>query len=170
MESNIYWHAFYTKPRWEKKVAAMLEARGVEYYCPLHKVTKQWSDRKKTVMEPLFKSYVFAKVAEDKKWELVKIAGILNYVNWLGKPAIIKESEIATIRKFLKEFNFVEVVEGPLEINSKVQVKQGALMNYQGILLHISGNRASVRIESMGLQLTTIIDKINLEPVVFEKS
>jgi transcription antitermination factor NusG len=170
MESNIYWHALYTKPRWEKKVAAILEARGIEYYCPLHKVVKQWSDRKKTVMEPLFKSYVFVQVAGDKKWELVKIAGILNYVNWLGKPAIIKESEIATIRKFLKEFNFVEVVEGPLEINSKVQVKQGALMNYQGILLHISGNRASVRIESMGLQLTTIIDKINLEPVVLEKN
>ncbi len=169
MENSNWWHAVYTKPRWEKKVAALLESKGIEYYCPLNKVVKQWSDRKKTVLEPLFKSYVFVQVAEDKKWELLNITGILNYVTWLGKPAKIKESEIATIRKFLKEFNSVEVVDGPLEINSKVQVKQGALMNYRGILLQISGNRASVRIESMGLQLITLIDKKHLEKVDLDK-
>jgi transcription antitermination factor NusG len=165
MENNSWWHAVYTKPRWEKKVAALLEAKGIEYYCPLNKVVKQWSDRKKTVLEPLFKSYVFIQVPDEKKWEVLNINGIINYVTWLGKPAKIKESEIATIRKFLKEFSSVEVVEGVLEINSRVKVKQGALMNYHGILLQISGNRASVKIESMGLQLTTLIDKKNLEIV-----
>jgi len=169
MENITYWHAVYTKPRWEKKVAALLEARGIEYYCPLNKVEKQWSDRKKTVLEPLFKSYVFVHVAEEKKWDLLNIPGIINYVKWLGKPAKIKESEIATIRKFLKEFDAVEVVEGPLEINTTVKVKQGVLMNYQGILLQISGNRASVKIESMGLQLITLIDKKNLEKVAMNK-
>jgi transcription antitermination factor NusG len=168
METNTWWHAVYTKPRWEKKVAALLEARGIEYYCPLNKVVKQWSDRKKTVLEPLFKCYVFVQVREDKKWELLKIAGILNYVTWLGKPAKIKESEIDIIRKFLKEFESVQVVEDTLEINARVKVKQGALMNYQGILLQLSGNRASVKIESMGLQLTTLIDKKNLEIVASE--
>lgn len=170
MEHNSYWHAVYTKPRWEKKVASLLEAKGIEYYCPLNKVVKQWSDRKKTVLEPLFKSYVFVQVPEDKKWDLLNIDGIINYVRWLGKPAKIKESEITTIRKFLKEFDAVEVVEGSLEVNSKVRVKQGVLMNYQGILLQISGNRASVKIESMGLQLTTLIDKRNLEMIVSGKS
>ncbi len=170
MENNSWWHAVYTKPRWEKKVAAMLEAKGIEYYCPLNKVVKQWSDRRKTVLEPLFKSYVFIQVPDEKKWEVLNINGIINYVTWLGKPAKIKENEIATIRKFLKEFSSFEVVEGPLEINSRVKVKQGALMNYHGILLQISGNRASVKIESMGLQLTTLIDKNNLEIAGFESA
>lgn len=170
MEVNTNWYAVYTKPRWEKKVASLLDARGIEYYCPLNKVVKRWSDRKKTVMEPLFKSYVFVHVQENKKWELLSITGILNYVTWLGKPAKIKESEINTIRKFLKEFEFVEVVEGPLEINSKVKIKQGVLMDYEGILLQISGNRASVRIESMGLQLITVFNKKNLEKVSLGKN
>lgn len=165
MINTIFWHAVYTKPRWEKKVAALLEAKGITYYCPLNKVIKQWSDRKKTVMEPLFKSYVFIQVEENKKWELLKIPGILSYVTWLGKPAKIKNSEIETIRKFLKEFIAVEVVDLNLAVNGTVKVKQGALMDYQGILLHISGNRASVRIQSMGVELTTIIDKKNLEMV-----
>ena len=163
MKEHSYWHALYTKPRWEKKVADLLDAKGVEHYCPLNKVIKQWSDRKKVVLEPLFKSYVFVKVEEVKKWELLKIGGVLNYVNWLGKPAKIKETEIDTIRRFLKEFKTVEVVNDMLEVNARVKVKQGALMDYQGILMHISGNKASVRIESMGLQLITLVDKKNLE-------
>jgi transcription antitermination factor NusG len=168
-DTTTWWHAVYTKPRWEKKVAATLEAKGVEYYCPLNKVIKQWTDRKKTILEPLFKSYVFVQIAEEKKWELLKIDGIINYVSWLGKPAKIKESEITTIRKFLKEFSTVEVTESVLEINAKVKVKEGVLMNYQGILLQISGKRASVKIESLGVQLTTLIDKKNLEVVASEK-
>jgi len=164
-ENNGIWHAVYTRPRWEKKVAASLEAKGIAYYCPLTKVIKQWSDRKKTVVEPLFKSYVFVQVPAVKKWELLKVDGIINYVTWLGKPANIKDSEIITIRKFLKEFKVVEVVQNAFEINTRVKIKQGVLMDYHGILLRISGNRASVRIESMGLQLITTIDKKNLEKV-----
>lgn len=162
-ENKRYWYAVYTKPRWEKKVASLLESKGIEYYCPLNKVVKQWSDRKKIVLEPLFKSYVFVQVAEKEKWELLKISGIVNYVHWLGKPAKIKESEIDTIKKFLNEFDSVDVVEATSPINSKVKIKNGVLMNYQGILLNVSGNRASVKIESMGLQLTALFDRNNIE-------
>ena len=75
----------------------------------------------------------------------------------------IKESEIDTVRKFLNEFSAVEVVETASAINSTVKIKHGVLMNYQGILLQVSGNRASVKIESMGLQLTAFFDKKNIE-------
>lgn len=163
MELNTCWHAVYTKPRWEKKVAALLEAAGIEFYCPLTKVVKQWSDRKKIVLEPLFKSYVFVKVSETQKWGLLDIDGIVCYVYWLGKPAKIKDSEIITIRRFLKEFDAAEVVDLRLEQNCRVRVRDGILMDYRGILLKISGNRASVKIESMGVQLTAVIDKRNLE-------
>ena len=169
-ETNRYWYALYTKPRWEKKVSALLEAKGIEYYCPLNKVVKQWSDRKKTVLEPLFKSYVFVQIEKSRKWELLTINGIVNYVYWLGKPARIKENEIDTVRKFLTEFSSVNVVDEDSAINSKVKIKQGVLMNYQGILLQVLGNRASVKIESMGLQLTAVFDKKNIEIIEGKKA
>lgn len=159
------WYAVYTKPRWEKKIASLLGAKGIEYYCPLNKVVKQWSDRKKIVLEPLFKSYVFVHIEEKRKWEILKIDGIVNYVHWLGKPAKIKESEIDVVRKFLNEFENVEVAETVSPLNSKVMIKQGALMNYEGILLDVTGNRASVKIESMGLQLTAQFDRKNIKVV-----
>jgi transcription antitermination factor NusG len=166
-DNNLHWFAVYTKPRWEKKVATILEEKGIENYCPLNKVVKQWSDRKKVIMEPIFKSYVFVRVPEAEKWELRSITGIINFVYWLGKPARIKDEDIFTIRKFLHEFSEVLVEEAPrLRVNNKVRVKQGLLMNYQGILIELYGSRAKVRIESMGLQLSAVFDKKNLEQII----
>lgn len=163
-EKELHWFAVYTKPRWEKKVASILEQQGIENYCPLNKVVKQWSDRKKVVMEPIFKSYVFVRVPEDEKWALKEINGILNFVYWLGKPARIRDEDIYTIRKFLNEFSDVTVEDAPrLAVNSKVRVVQGVLMNYHGILVELSGNRARVMIQSMGIQLSANFEKKNLE-------
>ncbi|MBC7887714.1 MAG: UpxY family transcription antiterminator [Ferruginibacter sp.] len=165
-ENNLHWFAVYTKPRWEKKVATILDEKGIENYCPLNKVVKQWSDRKKIVLEPVFKSYVFVRVPDAEKWELRSIYGIINFVYWLGKPARIKDQDIYTIRKFLHEFSDVEVEQNlGLTVNSKVRVKQGVLMNYQGILVELSGSRAKVRIESMGIHLSAQFDRKNLELV-----
>jgi transcription antitermination factor NusG len=165
-EITSNWYAVNTRPRWEKKVAYVLDTKGIENYCPLNKVVKQWSDRKKVILEPIFKCYVFVKVEEQKKWDLKRIDGILNYVYWLGKPAKIKDAEINTIKKFLNEFSDVAVEQIGLNVNQKVRIKQGILMNYEGILLQLSGNRAFVKIESMGLQLSAHFDKKNLENIV----
>ena len=162
--NNFNWFAVYTRPRWEKKVAGLLQDKGIENYCPLNKVTKQWSDRRKVVLEPVFKSYVFVRVSEDKKWDIKKINGVLNFVYWLGKPACIPDKDIDTIRRFLNEFSGVQVEEQDnLPVNSKVRIKQGLLMNYHGILVEVLGSKAKVRIDSMGIQLSAQFDKKNLE-------
>lgn len=162
-QKNIQWFAVHTRPRWEKKVAALLDNKGIENYCPLNKVIRQWSDRKKVVLEPVFKSYVFVRIEEVKKWEVKKIDGVLNYVYWLGKPAHIKEDEINTIRKFLNEFDDVSVEKKNLHVNTKVRIKQGVLMNYEGMIVEVSGNHVVVKIDSLDLQLSAHFDKKNLE-------
>src|SRR4030095_6000510 len=101
--------AVYTRPRWEKKVHRLLEEKGIESYCPLNKVHRKWSDRIKLIDEPLFKSYVFVKVNEEEKTPVRMTQGVVNFIYWLGKPAIIKEKEIVTIKKFLNEHHDVEV-------------------------------------------------------------
>lgn len=164
-DNSTYWYAVHTRPRWEKKVASLLQGKDIENYCPLNKVIRQWSDRKKTILEPLFKGYVFVQVEEAAKWEVLAINGIVNYVHWLGKPARIRDSEIDTIRRFLHEFEDIDVTETGMQVNAAVQVKQGVLMNYKGIVLEVQGNRAKVKIESMGIQLSAFFDKKNLELV-----
>lgn len=163
LETNN-WFVVYTRPRWEKKVSALLTEKGIENYCPLTKVTRQWSDRKKTIEEPLFKGYVFVFVSEKMKWSVRDVSGVLNYVHWLGKPAIVQESEIESIRKFLKEFNEVQVESIP-EVNSNVVVRQGVMMNYKGVVLEVLNKRVRVLINSLGLMITATFDIVDIEEI-----
>ena len=70
LEVTAKWYAIYTRPRWEKKVNSLLINKGVESYCPLNRVRRKWSDRIKTIEEPLFKSYVFVKIGEEARTEV----------------------------------------------------------------------------------------------------
>lgn len=144
-------------------MAERLLEKGIEHYCPLNKVTRQWSDRKKVILEPVFKGYVFVNPDDTKKWDLKKIPGILNFVYWLGKPAAIREEEINTIRKFLNEFDNVEVEKKGFVVNSSVRITQGVLMNYEGMIIEVFGNRAVVKIDALDIQLSAHFDKKNLE-------
>jgi transcription antitermination factor NusG len=160
------WYVVNTRPRWEKKISTFLDNKGFEYYCPLNKVTKQWSDRKKIVNEPLFKGYIFVKLEEAEKFKILDIDGILNFIYWIGKPAIVRDSEIENIRKYLCEFEDVEIGEIKLEKGQEVIIKQGVLMDYKGIILELNNNKAWVRINSMGIVLSAEFKKERLSPVI----
>lgn len=157
-----HWYAIYTKPRWEKKVHSLLSEKKIESYCPLNKVRKKWSDRMKTVEEPLFKSYVFARVSEEEQSKVRMTAGVMNFVYWQGKPAIIRAREIEVIRKFLNEYENVLVEPLELKENGKVIIRQGLFMDHEAKILKIEGNRVKVEIESIGYSLIASVDKKNL--------
>ncbi len=161
----MHWYALYTKPRWEKKVASLLEQRGNIIYCPVMKMVRQWSDRKKTVIEPVFRGYVFINATKEKLWESLSVNGVVNTVRYLGKPAVIRDEEIDTIRKFLNEFTDVKVENISLETDARVRIRTGVLMDYEGIVLEVYGNRAIVKVDSLGLQLSAQFDKQNLERI-----
>lgn len=156
------WHAVYTKPRWEKKIHALFAAKGLESYCPLNKVRKKWSDRIKVIEEPLFKSYVFVKVGEEEKTKVRMTNGVINFVYWAGKPAIIKEKEIETIKKFLNEYE--SVIAEPLTLRSdmKVRIQRGAFMDKEAKVTKVMSNKVQVVIESIGYSLIAVIDKSNI--------
>jgi transcription antitermination factor NusG len=160
-----HWYAIYTRPRWEKKVHALLLEKGVETYCPLNRVQKKWSDRLKWVEEPLFKSYLFVKVAEDEMQRVRLVDGVVNYVYWLGKPAIVRDSEIRAIRKFLNEYTNVRVEPMDLRPNEKVRIQSGILMDEEARILKVRGKRVQIVIESLRYSLVAVVDRSNLRLV-----
>lgn len=162
---SLKWHAIYTRPRWEKKVNNLLLQKGIESYCPLNKVRRKWSDRMKTVEEPLFKSYVFVKISDEERTSVRMTNGVVNFVYWNGKPAIIKEKEIQTIKRFLDEYENVEVVKMELVPGDRVQVIAGPMMEKEGKVLEVKNKTAKVCIDSLGYMLIAYIDKSKLIPV-----
>ena len=156
------WYAVYTKPRWEKKVALLLSEKGIENYCPLNKVRRQWSDRVKTVEEPLFKSYVFVKVSDSERAPVRMTPGVVNFVYWDGKPAIIRDKEIVAIKRFLDEYEAVEVVKMDLQPEQRVRITGGPMMDREGKVLEVKHRTARICIDSLGYMLVASIDKSKL--------
>lgn len=154
------WYVLYTKPRWEKKVFKSLDQKGVEAYCPLNKVRRKWTDRIKTIEEPLFKSYVFVHVVATEMTEVRYVDGVLNYVYWNGKPAIVKDEEIIEIRKFLSEYDEVSVSSIDIKPTDQVMLNAGVIMGATGRVLRVLGNNTvEVRIDSLGFMLTAKFEK-----------
>lgn len=150
---NTYWTAFYTKPRSEKKAAERLLSQGFEVYCPTRTVVKQWSDRKKKVKEPVFTSYLFAKVNEASRTQILMDVSIVSNVFWLGLPAVIRESEILAIKSFLDDFPQSEMIHGHPETASKVEIESGPLSGQKGIIRYIQGNRVFLVVTSLDIEI-----------------
>jgi transcription antitermination factor NusG len=159
------WLAVYTRPRWEKKVNQLLADKGVERYCPLNKVRRKWSDRMKVVEEPLFKSYVFVKVNDEDRTGVRMTPGIINFVYWEGRPAVIKEKEITAIKKFLDEYENVEVKPLEVKVNQRVMITTGPLMDQEGQVLEVKNKKAKVAIDSLGYVLVASVEKTKLSSV-----
>jgi transcription antitermination factor NusG len=160
------WFALYTKPRWEKKVHRTLTQKNIEAYCPLNRIKRKWSDRIKTIEEPLFKSYVFVKVADADKTEVRYVDGVLNFVYWNGKPAIVKEEEIIELKKFLSEYDEVEVSTIDIKPADEVMLTTGVMMGATARVLRVlSKTMVEVHIYSLGFKITAKLDKKNLTKV-----
>ena len=140
----------------------LLKEKGVESYCPLNKVRRKWSDRVKIVEEPLFKSYVFVKVNDEDRSAVRMTAGAINFVYWQGKPAVIREKEIAAIKKFLDEYENVEAKPIDLTVNQRVRITTGTLMDHEGKVLDLHRKIAKVAIDSLGYILVAYIDRTKL--------
>ena len=98
-KNNIkQWFAFYTKSRHEKSVHSILKNMGYDVYLPLLKERRKWSDRKKWVTYPLFKSYIFIKIEAKDSIFVLKTSGIVRIVKFGNKPSPILEDTIKSLK------------------------------------------------------------------------
>jgi len=159
------WLAVYTRPRWERKVNESLQAEGITTFCPLTKVLRQWKDRKKKVEEPLFKSYVFVHVDMKERALVRYVTGVVNFVYWLGKPAVIRPAEIETIKRFIGDYEDVQVefTRMPIVPGTVVRVRQGLMMGHEAIARAAHNKLITVELESFGVRMIAHLPKESLE-------
>lgn len=157
------WYAIYTRARWEKKVARQLSQKGIEHYCPLVKVQRQWSDRKKIIFEPLFNSYVFVRIDEREHTQITNVEGYINLVYWLKKPAVIRAEEIDAIRKFLDDHDQVHLERVNVNLDDHVRIVGGPFMELEGKVVEIKSRTVKVMLPSLGFALVAELDKVNVQ-------
>jgi transcription antitermination factor NusG len=161
------WFALYTKPRWEKKIDAALIRKGIECWCPLQKVERQWSDRKKIIEEPLFKSYVFVHIIDTEKSSVLMTDGVLNFVYYLGKPAVIKDDEVNNIKLYLaeKDARVSIMSDEGFRSGEKIRINFGVFMDKEGTVLKGSRKKVYVQLQSLGQVMVVEFPSEYLSPI-----
>jgi transcription antitermination factor NusG len=164
-DTKKQWYALYTRARWEKKVADILERKRVDVYCPLNRMHRQWADRKKIVWEPLFTSYVFVCVTPAELLKIKQTDGVINIVYWLSQPAVIRPEEIETIKRFLNEYDHITLEKASVSLNDRVRIINGPLMMWEGNVVEIRTNTVKITLPSLGQTLVAEIRKEHVETV-----
>lgn len=165
--SERKWHVIYTRSRFEKKVYEELIKLGIEAYLPLYKTIKQWKDRKKLVLEPLFRSYCFVRFNENQYYTIVKIPGFVRYVRFNGKLAVVPDEEIELIRRACNSTYKIEALNNAnFEVGQRVSVVRGIFSGYEGEIVQLKGkNMVLFRISNVPLSMVIQIPKNYLQEV-----
>ena len=159
------WYAVWTRSRQEKSTAALLETLQVPHYLPLKSEARKWSDRKQSVMVPLFSGYLFVNInAEgDSKLQVLKAPGVVGLVGNSSGPAPIPAEQVEQIRTVVNsgvEYSNCDYFEE----GDRVRVIRGALTGVQGTLLYgKSQSRLNVSIDMIQHSLAVIVSRNDLE-------
>jgi transcription antitermination factor NusG len=148
------WFALHTKPRNELKVCEKLQSIGVNAYAPSFIDVRQWSDRKKKIRVPYFPSYVFVNLAERNRNVVFCHPGVLRYVFWQGKPAIIRDAELEMIREYLDGKGKQDVMVEKFRVGDAVVLMRGALKNTQAFIEQLNTARARLILPALGYKIT----------------
>lgn len=136
------WRVFYTQPRAELKCEERVEAAGIETFVLKREVVRQWSDRKKKIIEPVFRSYLFARVHEAERLDVLQTPGIVKTVNFGPSFAEVSEDEIHQLR--LAQFEPRRLALYDLQLparGERVVVTQGPMKGLTGEVVEHRGEQ-----------------------------
>jgi len=164
-----YWHALYVKSRSEKKVLTQLEEEGFVAYLPMITEVRKWSDRKKKIDEPLFKSYVFVFSNEREYIPILSVYGVVKFVSFEHKAVIVPENQILAIKKFVSDYEkgeeFKILNNEELKVGQKVRIINGPMKGLTGRLETIRNKRhLIVYIDVVGKSIPVHIPRAKVEP------
>jgi hypothetical protein len=143
------WHVIYTKPRGEKKVEEQLLSLGINAYCPTRNEIRLWSDRKKRIQVPVLPSMVLVNIDEKDIDRVFECPGVVRYMFWMGKRAIVRQLEIDIMKKYLDgSYNLTGSISSSINVGD--DFKLPSFNNEKGIISRISNNNIWIYLKSIG--------------------
>ena len=143
------WYVLHTKSRSEKKVEEQLLSLGINAYCPTRPEIKIWSDRKKRIRKPVLPSMVLVNINDNEINRVFESPLVVRYMFWMGKRAIVRQSEIDILKKYLDgSYNLIK--SNPSDIKIGDDFKLPSFNNEKGIVNRISNNNIWIYLKSIG--------------------
>jgi len=94
-----------------------------------------------------------------------KIEGVLNFVYWNNKPAVIKDAEIDAIKSFLEKNNTVRLEKIIIQQGDKVRINNGAFIHNEGDVIEVNNKLIKIMLPSIGYAIVAEVDKNKLEVI-----
>jgi transcription antitermination factor NusG len=160
MQKN--WYVVYTKPQLEKKVAAMLNKKKIENFCPLGCFETMNFRRSKLVFKPLFKSYLFVFVSPDEIQMIKQADGVLNILYWLGEPAIVRKEEIEAIREFANDHRNIKLERTAVDKNGNARNFNASSYEIDGKIVTITNKLLKLSLPSLGYNMIANVEDDNV--------
>ncbi len=154
------WFVLYVRSNNEKKVAQAFDKLEIENYAPHRTEVRQWSDRKKKVQVPLFKSYVFVRLRESERNRVFEVPGVVRYLFWLGKPAVVRDVEIDVIKNWIDGDEVDDFVLSHFSPGDQIQIKKGPMKDQQAIIQQIDAINIRLILVDMGVVLSAKLKEI----------
>lgn len=152
---NKNWYAVYTKPQCEKKVVAQLSKKRIESFAPVNVRYSGNGNRRKLVSEQLFPSFVFVYITDAELTSVRQTNDVINFVYWLGKPAVIKAAEIENIQYFTDKFNDIKL--------TRVPVNPGGIVRISNTPKHSDSGEVSTAVNSIKITLPSLGYMLHVE-------
>ena len=138
------WYALYVNVRHERIIGQKLAEKGMESYVPLVKKMSQWSDRKKLVETPLISGYVFVCLDAGELDKPRYVAGVVNYVRFQGKPAVIRSAEIEALKYFIDHGFALEETNEELKVGDQVGFHLSDFKAFVAVVENFVGDQYAV--------------------------
>lgn len=160
---NRNWYAVYTKPQSETKVVALLSKKRIESFCPHKRMIVGQGSKRKMVYEPLFPSFVFVLITEIQMYEVRRTSDVINFVYWLGRPAMIRTEEIENIAHFNGAYYNIQVEKSPVNAAGMVKItNEPGLMHSDRGMMSAKTTKVKLTLPSLGY---TMYAETNAEQV-----
>ena len=163
--STERWFAVLAMSRHEKVVARELNIKRIQHYLPLYWCVRQWSNRRKSVLLPLFPGYLFVRIRRDQQWLVFETRGVAKILGGSSGPTSIPEKEILDL-KTVVESQVPMYPRVGLPKGQRVRVTREPLTGVEGVLEEYkNGYRLAVSIKLLGRSILVEIACRDLTPI-----
>ena len=147
------WFVVYNRPQQELKVAGQLTAMGITNYCTTTTLIKQYSDRNKKVIKPLLSSYVMVELEDKERHKVFACNGIVRYLFFLGKPAVVPASDIKIMQDHLiVVYNDFKLTT--LSVGDSHKITEGPFSGVTGKVVETNNTKVKLELACLGMQIT----------------
>jgi transcriptional antiterminator RfaH len=110
------------------------------------------------VTTPLFTGYVFVRIDDRDLTKVRYTMGVLNYIYFMGKPAVIRDVEIDQLKEMVKNYNDLQIV-GLNELSSgdRVRIRSGLFHNQEGNIIKVQGKNVLMSFDHLDCALVTCV-------------